>query len=100
MTTTRRRFPPPPPEPDPELKGPEEHKDIEWDDDFVPWQPGRIFHWDLIADQLRQRPGKWARITGATGYQTLVTAVKKGTGPVALRDGFQAASRRGEIWMR
>lgn len=79
-----------------------EHKDVEWDEDFAP-AGYRIFRWDLIADQLRQRPGKWAKIVDSQGrvinQQTLND---RGDGcPVPLRSGrWQATSRQGCLWLR
>lgn len=79
-----------------------EHKDIEWDEEFQPYER-RLFRWDLIADQLRQRPGKWARVTGAQG-RPLAQKHLDGRGPscpVPLREGrWQVTTRRGELWLR
>ncbi len=79
-----------------------EHKEIEWDDEFQPVET-RIYRWDLIADQLRQRPGKWAKIVGSAGRGLSQKGVNdKGTlCPVPLRQGrWQVATRHGELWLR
>lgn len=79
-----------------------EHKEIDWDDEFAPVE-WRTFRWDLIADQLRQRPGRWAKVVGSAGRLLPQTALnrKDSTCPVPLRVGrWQSASRHGELWLR
>lgn len=88
--------------PVPDLPQFDEHKEVEWDDDFE-LQPRRIYRWDLIADQLRQRPGKWAKIPGSEGrplHQQAINDRALGC-PAALRQGrWQVTSRRGATWIR
>lgn len=79
-----------------------EHKEIYWDDDFAP-VAGRTYRWDLIADQLRQRPGKWAKVVGSAGRILTQRDLdrKDSACPIPLREGrWQSASRRGELWLR
>ena len=80
----------------------DDRKEVEWDDDFAPRETRR-FRWDLIADQLRQRPGRWAKVVGSGGRQLTQPAVD-GRGslcPVPMRAGrWQVATRHGELWIR
>lgn len=80
----------------------DDRKEVAWDDDFAPRET-RHFRWDLIADQLRQRPGRWAKVVGSGGRQLTQPAVD-GRGslcPVPMRAGrWQVATRHGELWIR
>lgn len=82
----------------------EEFKDVEWDEDdqFVP-AIRRRYRWDLIADQLRQRPGKWAHVKDSAGRPLPQSDLdNRASGcPIPMRVGrWQSAHRRGELWLR
>ena len=72
----------------------DDRKEVEWDDDFAPRETRR-FRWDLIADQLRQRPGRWAKVVGSGGRAADAARCRRARvtvpgpdagGPVAGRD--------------
>ncbi len=88
----------PDPESDVELAGEVIDADlIEWDDDFQPLERQR-FEWQAIAAALIATPRRWARIPGAA--TTYVTMINKRE-IVAFREGrWQAASRRGSLYVR
>ena len=71
---------------------------FEWDDDFTPLDR-RTFVWAAIAEQLRSRPGKWARIPGRPGNSTATLINQRRL--VAFRDGrWQATTRLGDLYVR
>jgi len=80
---------------DPEIS--DTHIDVEWADDFEPTER-QHFAWDLIAKQLKEHPGRWAKVPGAS--PAAGTGIKRGVFR-AFRDGkWQTASRHGELFIR
>lgn len=71
--------------------------DVEWAEDFQPVEQQR-FVWDVIAAKLKERPGKWAKVPGAsTG---MVTMIRRGR-IRAFREGrWESASRHGDLFIR